>query len=77
MTHGFLLAVILLGVFYIITIGIIGLIAIMFSNARQQQEDQEFTESQIYKIYTEMARINSGNMHGELLRRATTYRPPK
>jgi hypothetical protein len=72
MYFGFLLATILVGVFYIITIGIIGLLAIMFSNARQQQESEEFTENQIFDIREQMIQQQSGASHTNLIHGSTS-----
>lgn len=52
--YGFLGAAILAGIYFIFSIGIIGIIAIMYSNARQQQEDQEYAEDMTFKLAEEV-----------------------
>lgn len=76
MYFGFVGANIIAFIYFVMTVGVIGLFAILFSNFRQQQEDQEYSEDLTFRLAEEMNRRAAPGAAERDLVNATTYRPP-
>ena len=70
---GFLGAIIITGIYFIFSIGIIGLFAIVFSNARQQQEDQEASTKISAALAVELDRRTAPDAAHRELVEATSF----